>query len=84
MAKLAVTRELVGKVVCSSYVCYSPEDNKLLPNTRNNHALLAIDIDNLHDLFQTSKMVIDIASFTCEWPNSQLDVLRSQVFAGWS
>ena len=46
MAKLAVTLELVGKVVCSS-----PEGRKLLLDTRNNSGLLAIEIDKLHDRF---------------------------------
>ena len=47
MPKLAVTRELVGKVVCSSYVTHQ----KLLLDTRNNSGLLAIEIENLHDRF---------------------------------
>ena len=50
MAKLVVTRELVGKIVCFSYV-NSPEDHELLLNTRNNSGLLAMEIDKLHDRF---------------------------------
>ena len=48
MAKLAVTRNLVGKVVCSSYVTHQ---SKLFLDTRNNSGLLAIEIDKLHDRF---------------------------------
>ena len=32
-------------------LCYYPEGHKLLPNTRNNSGLLAIEIDNLNDRF---------------------------------
>ena len=46
MAKLAVTRELVGKVVC-----YPTEGHKLLLGSRNNSGLLANEIDKLHDCF---------------------------------
>ena len=48
MTKLVVTRELVGKVVCSSYVTHQ---KKLLLNTRNNSGLLATEIDKLHGRF---------------------------------
>ena len=48
MAKLAVTRELVDKVLC-----YSPECHKLLLNIRNNSGLLASEIDKLHDRFDS-------------------------------
>ena len=47
IAKLAVTRELVGMVICSSYV--TPQN--LLLNTRNNLGQLVIEIDKLHDRF---------------------------------
>ena len=52
---------------------YSPEGHQLLPNTRNNSGLLAIEIGKLHDRFQPSKTVVELVNFTCEWPNSQLD-----------
>ena len=32
-------------------LCYSSEGHKLLPDTRNNSGLLAIEIDKLHDRF---------------------------------
>ena len=50
MSKLAFTRELVGKVVCYSYVTHQV-GHKLLLDTLNNSGLLAIEIDKLHDRF---------------------------------
>ena len=61
---------LVGKVVCSQ-LCYSPEGHKLFLNTRSNSGLLDIEIDKLCDRFYPSETVVN---FTCEWPNSQLDL----------
>ena len=54
-------------------LCYSPEGHKLLLNTRNNSGPLTIEIDKLHDRFWASKTVLELVSFICEWPNSQLD-----------
>ena len=53
----------------------SPEDHKLLLNTRNNPGLLAIETDMLRDRFKPSKTVVELVSFTYEWTIPQLDPL---------
>ena len=67
---VAVTWELAGKMFL---LCYSPEDHRLFLNTRNNSTLLAIEIDMLQNRFLPSKTVVKLVSFTCKWPNLQLD-----------
>ena len=49
MAKLAVTRELVGKVVRSSYATH--QKVKILLYIYNNSGLLVIEIDKLRDRY---------------------------------
>ena len=41
----------VGRQGRMFLLCYSPEGDKLLLDTRNNSGLLAIEIDKLHDRF---------------------------------
>ena len=47
--------------------------HRLLLNTCNNSDLLAIEIDRLQDRFYLWKTTVELISFTCEWPNLQLD-----------
>ena len=64
----------VGRQDRMFLLSYSEEGHKLLLNPRNNSGLLATEIDKLHKIaFNRQKTVVELANFTCEWPNSQLD-----------
>ena len=72
MAKLAVIRELVDKVVCSSHVTHQKviSYSWMLAITRT---YLPLKSTSPTIAFNNSKTVLQLANFTCEWPNSQLD-----------
>ena len=71
MSKLAVTRELVGKVVCSSYVTHQKviSYSWILAITRAYSPLKSARSSAAFN----RKTVVKLLNFTCEWPNSQLD-----------
>ena len=60
-------------------LCCSPEGHKLLLNTRNNSALLAIEIDKVNDRLKT---VVELS--LASDPTRSWILLQSQVFTGWS
>ena len=72
MAKIAVTRELVGKVVCSSYVTHQKviSYSWILAITR---AYSSLKSTSSTTDFNCQKTVVELVNFTCEWPNSRLD-----------
>ena len=80
MAKLAVNWELVGKVVCSSYVTHQ----KVISYTRKlaiTRAYSPLKSTSTTTAFNRRKTVVELVNFTCEWPNSQLDPTS---IASWS
>ena len=71
MAKLAVTGELVDKVVCSSYVTHQKviSGSWILAITRAFSPLTSVSSTTV----LTAKTVVEFVNFTREWPISQLD-----------
>ena len=71
MTKLTVTRELVGKVVCSSYVTHQKviRYSWVLVITRAYSPMKLTSFT----IALTAKTAVELVNFTCEWPNSQLD-----------
>ena len=74
MAKLAVTRALVGQVVCSSYVTHQPEKvisySWILAITR---AYSPLKLTSSATSFNHQKRSSGTCQFHFRWPDSQLD-----------
>ena len=83
MAKLAVTRELVGKVVCSSYVTQQKviSDSWVLSITR---AYSPMKSTSSTIAFNRHKRPWNLSISLASDPTRSWILLWSQVFAGWS
>ena len=83
MAKLAVTRELVGKVVCSSYVTHQKVISYpwVLAITQ---AYSPIKSTNSTIAFNRQKRPWNLSISLASDPTRSWILLWSQVFAGWS